>query len=138
MDLKVDLLFSFHVTTFLLIRITDGTSIASEGVCKVVWTIEADLEADQLLYLTGDPIALGSWEPNMAIQMSHVDHSNLWKAEVKVMTEAAVCCMLHYYFVSFQSPLFTFLADSSWHKFQVQLFYQGRIIAFICHLENWT
>ncbi|XP_022968940.1 ribonuclease E/G-like protein, chloroplastic isoform X1 [Cucurbita maxima] len=63
-----------------------GSPIMStqKGVCKVVWTIEADLEADQLLYLTGDPIALGSWEPNMAIQMSHVDHSNLWKAEVKI------------------------------------------------------
>lgn len=55
-----------------------------KGVCKVVWTIEADLEADQLLYLTGDPIALGSWEPNMAIQMSPTHHANLWKAEAKI------------------------------------------------------
>ncbi|XP_022135694.1 ribonuclease E/G-like protein, chloroplastic isoform X2 [Momordica charantia] len=55
-----------------------------KGICKVVWTIEADLEADQLLYLTGEPIALGSWEPKMAIQMSPTDHANLWKAEVKI------------------------------------------------------
>lgn len=73
-----------------MIRIADETSITSEGLCKVVWTIEADLEADQLLYLTGDPIALGSWEPNMAIQMSPTDRANLWRAEVKVMTQATV------------------------------------------------
>lgn len=92
-------MLSFHVITFLLTRIADGTSIASEGICKVVWTIEADLEADQLLYLTGEPIALGSWEPKMAIQMSPTDHANLWKAEVKVMTQTATCCMLLMFFL---------------------------------------
>ena len=79
-------MLSYHVSTFLLIRNADRTWIVSEGVCKVVWTIEADLEVDQLLYLTGDPITLGSWEPNMAIQMSPTHHANLWKAEAKVMT----------------------------------------------------
>ncbi|KAA0059215.1 ribonuclease E/G-like protein [Cucumis melo var. makuwa] len=64
--------------------VEESSGEGKTGVCKVVWTVEADLEADQLLYLTGDPIALGSWEPNMAIQMSPTHHANLWKAEAKI------------------------------------------------------
>ena len=53
-------------------------------MCKVVWTIEADLAAGELLYITGDPIVLGCWDPETAILMSPTEQANLWKAEVKV------------------------------------------------------
>ena len=63
-----------------------------------VWTIEADLEAAQLLYLTGDPVALGFWEPNMAMQMSPMEHANLWMAEDD--TSRRVCCVGYEFFFS--------------------------------------
>ncbi|KAL5981925.1 hypothetical protein ACLOJK_015992 [Asimina triloba] len=54
-------------------------------VVKVLWSVEADLEDDQLLYLTGDIPALGCWEPEMAVLMSPSgEHANLWKTEIKV------------------------------------------------------
>ncbi|XP_015900787.3 ribonuclease E/G-like protein, chloroplastic isoform X3 [Ziziphus jujuba] len=55
-----------------------------KGMCKVVWTIEADLAVGELLYITGDPIVLGRWDPKMAILMSPAEHANSWKAEVKI------------------------------------------------------
>lgn len=60
------------------------------GLCEIVWTVEADLEAGQLLYITGDPSVLGCWEPDMAILMSPTEHENLWKAEVKVITQLMI------------------------------------------------
>ncbi|KAF8409769.1 hypothetical protein HHK36_005848 [Tetracentron sinense] len=56
-----------------------------QELCKVLWTVEADLADGQLLYITGDPIALGCWEPESAVLMSpSSEHANLWKTEVKV------------------------------------------------------
>ncbi|KAF5482648.1 hypothetical protein F2P56_003200 [Juglans regia] len=55
-----------------------------KGSCNVVWTIEADVTAGQLLYLTGDPVVLGCWKPEMAVLLSPTEHANLWKAEVKM------------------------------------------------------
>ena len=69
-----------------------------KGMCKVVLTIETDLEAGHLLYVTGDPSALGCWEPEMAVLMSPTKHANLWKAEVKVICPAVIssmCFCLH-------------------------------------------
>lgn len=57
-----------------------------KGSCNVVWTIEADVTAGQLLYLTGDPVVLGCWKPEMAVLLSPTEHANLWKAEVKVIS----------------------------------------------------
>ncbi|KAF5196923.1 Ribonuclease E/G-like protein [Thalictrum thalictroides] len=51
---------------------------------KVEWTIEADLADGQLLYITGDLIALGCWNPDTAILMLPTQHLNLWKTQVKV------------------------------------------------------
>ncbi|XP_042498170.1 ribonuclease E/G-like protein, chloroplastic isoform X1 [Macadamia integrifolia] len=59
-------------------------SISCRELCKVLWTIEANVEDGQLLYITGDPTALGYWEPEMAVLMTPAEHSNLWKTEVKV------------------------------------------------------
>ncbi|XP_065874139.1 ribonuclease E/G-like protein, chloroplastic isoform X2 [Euphorbia lathyris] len=56
----------------------------SGGLCEVVWTVEADLEAGQLLYITGDPISLGGWQPEIALQMYPTEHRNLWKTEAKI------------------------------------------------------
>lgn len=55
-----------------------------KGMCNIVWTMEADLEAGQFLYITGEHSALGSWEPEIAILMSHTEHTNLWKAELEI------------------------------------------------------
>ncbi|XP_010252827.1 PREDICTED: ribonuclease E/G-like protein, chloroplastic isoform X2 [Nelumbo nucifera] len=62
-----------------------NSATTSQELCKVLWTIEADLEDGELLYITGDPIVLGCWEPEMAVLMSpSSEHANLWKTEVKV------------------------------------------------------
>ena len=77
---------------------------------KLVWTVETDLEAGQLLYLTGDPAALGCWEPEMAILMSPTEHANLWKAEVKVNCKAVECdltCMFVFKVSDFPLPFMT-------------------------------
>ena len=57
-----------------------------EGLCEVAWTVEADLEEGQLLYISGESVALGCWEPEMAILMSPTKHANIWRAEVKVVS----------------------------------------------------
>ncbi|CAI8585716.1 unnamed protein product [Vicia faba] len=51
---------------------------------KIVWTVEADLEDDHLLYITGDPDVLGCWKPNMAVLMSPTEYANIWKAESQI------------------------------------------------------
>ncbi|KAI4308580.1 hypothetical protein L6164_031638 [Bauhinia variegata] len=55
-----------------------------DELCKIIWTVEADLEDGQLLYITGDPAVLGCWKPNMAILLSPTEHTNLWKAEIEI------------------------------------------------------
>lgn len=56
-----------------------------DELCKIIWTVEADLEDGQLLYLTGDPAVLGCWKLNMAVLMSPTEHANIWKAEFQVI-----------------------------------------------------
>lgn len=55
-----------------------------KGMYKIVWIIAADLAAGEFLYITGDPTILGCWEPDIAILMSPTEHTNLWKAEVRI------------------------------------------------------
>lgn len=39
----------------------------------------------QQVYVTGDPIALGSWEPEVAVLLSPTtEEATMWKAEIKV------------------------------------------------------
>ncbi|KAK1267928.1 hypothetical protein QJS04_geneDACA006732 [Acorus gramineus] len=53
--------------------------------CKLQWSIEADVDDGKILYLSGEPLALGCWEPESAIRMSpSTEHANLWKTEVQV------------------------------------------------------
>ncbi|CAK7349156.1 unnamed protein product [Dovyalis caffra] len=54
------------------------------GLCELVWTVEADLAAGQLLYITGDPVVLGSWDPEMAILMHPTSRPNLWEAQIMI------------------------------------------------------
>ncbi|KAK7385490.1 hypothetical protein VNO78_31212 [Psophocarpus tetragonolobus] len=62
-----------------------GKSATSvDELCKIVWTVEADLEDGHLLYITGDPAVLGCWKPNMAVLMSPTEHVNIWKAEFQI------------------------------------------------------
>lgn len=56
----------------------------SGGFCDVVWTVEADLGAGQILYITGDPISLGGWQQEIALRMYPTEQANLWKTEAKV------------------------------------------------------
>lgn len=56
-----------------------------KGLCEVVWIVEADLAPNEHLYVTGDPSALGSWEPDCAILMSPTENDNEWRAKVKVI-----------------------------------------------------
>jgi len=63
-----------------------GKSATSvDELCKIIWTVEADLEDGHLLYLTGDPAVLGCWKPNMAVLLSPTEHANIWKAEFPVI-----------------------------------------------------
>ncbi|XP_014504429.1 ribonuclease E/G-like protein, chloroplastic [Vigna radiata var. radiata] len=55
-----------------------------DELCKVIWTVEADLEDGHLLYLTGDLAVLGCWKPNMAVLLSPTEHANIWKAEFPI------------------------------------------------------
>jgi len=56
-----------------------------DELCKIIWTVEADLEDGHLLYLTGDLAVLGCWKPNMAVLLSPTEHANIWKAEFPVI-----------------------------------------------------
>ncbi|KAJ0230036.1 Ribonuclease E/G-like protein [Hirschfeldia incana] len=55
-----------------------------KGSCEVVWIVEADLAPNEHLYVTGDPSALGSWEPDCAISMYPTGNDNEWEAKVKI------------------------------------------------------
>ncbi|MQL94087.1 hypothetical protein Taro_026744 [Colocasia esculenta] len=62
----------------------DSVRSTSRDLCKVLWTIEADVADDQLLYITGDPAALGCWEPEKAIPMSPCkEQAKLWITETE-------------------------------------------------------
>ncbi|KAJ6723872.1 hypothetical protein OIU74_008266 [Salix koriyanagi] len=61
-----------------------NNTVCQEGLCELVWTVEADLAPGQLLYVTGDPLVLGCWDPEMAILMHPISHPNLWEAQVTI------------------------------------------------------
>lgn len=71
-------------------RLTGDSIIACKGVRKVLWSIEADIADGYLLFITGDPISLGCWEPEMAVHLSRCkEHANIWMSEIKVYLGAA-------------------------------------------------
>ncbi|XP_022771641.1 ribonuclease E/G-like protein, chloroplastic isoform X3 [Durio zibethinus] len=86
-----------------------GVSTATfEGSCEVVWTVEADLTEGQLLYISGESVALGCWEPEMAILMSPTKSANIWRAEVKI---ACGVNFKYNYFIKGEMPP---LSDITW------------------------
>ncbi|KAJ4850978.1 hypothetical protein Tsubulata_032494, partial [Turnera subulata] len=56
----------------------------SEQLCKIVWIVEADLAAGELLYISGETLDLGCWNPKMAILMHPTESANFWKAECRI------------------------------------------------------
>ncbi|KAJ3698275.1 hypothetical protein LUZ61_001980 [Rhynchospora tenuis] len=66
-------------------QISDVSGVACKGLCTVLWSIETDIADGFVMYLIGDPVALGCWDPNLAIPLSRSFHtSNLWEIQIKV------------------------------------------------------
>ncbi|XWS75919.1 hypothetical protein CRYUN_Cryun01aG0132900 [Craigia yunnanensis] len=79
-----------------IMSVKKGLSTATfEGSCEVVWTVEADLTEGQLLCISGESVALGCWEPEMAILMSPIEHANIWRAEVKFTSTRQILEKVH-------------------------------------------
>ncbi|CAJ1970604.1 unnamed protein product [Sphenostylis stenocarpa] len=73
------------VRTLAALSAEKGKSATNvDELCKVIWTVEADLEDGQLLYVTGEPAVLGCWKPNMAVLLSPTENTNIWKAEFQI------------------------------------------------------
>ncbi|XVF31936.1 hypothetical protein REPUB_Repub17cG0037800 [Reevesia pubescens] len=107
--------FSLSAATFNsltrspVMSVKNGLSTATfEGLCEVVWIVEADLANGQLIYISGESVALGCWEPEMAILMSPTDHANIWRAEVKIATGVN---FKYNYFIKGEMQL---LSDITW------------------------
>lgn len=61
------------------------SALTCKGICKVIWSLEADIEDGYRIFITGDPVSLGCWEPEMAILLSpSTECANLWKTEITV------------------------------------------------------
>ncbi|PKA67037.1 Ribonuclease E/G-like protein, chloroplastic [Apostasia shenzhenica] len=65
------------------------SSTGCGGLCKICWSIEADIGDDQLIFLTGDLASLGSWNPDMAVLLSpSTTSATLWNADIEVPFKA--------------------------------------------------
>uniref|UniRef100_A0A0E0LTS1 CBM20 domain-containing protein n=1 Tax=Oryza punctata TaxID=4537 RepID=A0A0E0LTS1_ORYPU len=63
----------------------DDSTITCKGFCTISWNLKADVLDGYIIFVTGDPVTLGCWESDMAVQLSpSVESSNLWTAEIKV------------------------------------------------------
>lgn len=61
------------------------SSIQCNKLCKLCWSIEADIGDSQLIFLTGDLASLGCWNPDLALLLSpSTESTHLWYAEIKV------------------------------------------------------
>ncbi|XP_020402250.1 ribonuclease E/G-like protein, chloroplastic [Zea mays] len=64
---------------------SDDSAITCKGFCTILWNLKADLQDGCLIFITGDPLTLGCWESNMAVQLApSVESNNIWTAEIKV------------------------------------------------------
>ncbi|XP_042387975.1 ribonuclease E/G-like protein, chloroplastic isoform X1 [Zingiber officinale] len=112
-DLKVNFRASNLSASTLMSTIDDigYSAIACRGVRKVVWNIEADVTNGYLLFITGDPICLGSWELERAIHLSRCkEHANLFISEVKVP------CGIHFKYNYFMKDERNPLRDIIWRS----------------------
>ncbi|XP_020267134.1 ribonuclease E/G-like protein, chloroplastic isoform X1 [Asparagus officinalis] len=66
--------------------IKNGDSVNScKDLHTVVWSIEADVADGYVIFLTGDPVSLGCWEPAMGVLLSSSSEGvNVWMTEIKV------------------------------------------------------
>ncbi|XP_066312526.1 ribonuclease E/G-like protein, chloroplastic isoform X2 [Miscanthus floridulus] len=63
----------------------DDLAITCKGFCTISWNLKADVQDGCLIFITGDPVTLGCWESNMAVQLApSVESNNIWTAEIKV------------------------------------------------------
>lgn len=87
-DLRITLRLGIqaHLSRSLVMSTRNGErAMTCKGLCEVHWSIEADIADGHLIFITGDPVTLGCWEPEMAVVLSPcTEHANLWKAEIKV------------------------------------------------------
>ncbi|KAJ4755127.1 Ribonuclease E/G-like protein [Rhynchospora pubera] len=74
---------SFSSPSMSQVSVVSG--VTCKGLCTVLWSIETDIADGFVIYLTGDPVTLGCWDPNLAISLSRSFHaSNLWERQIKV------------------------------------------------------
>ncbi|VAI87371.1 unnamed protein product [Triticum turgidum subsp. durum] len=76
---------SSHSPTQLMSTGRDDSAITCKGFCTISWSIKADVMDGYIIFITGDPVTLGCWEPDMAVQLNpSVKSSNKWTAVIKV------------------------------------------------------
>ncbi|KAL6639950.1 hypothetical protein ACP70R_022260 [Stipagrostis hirtigluma subsp. patula] len=64
---------------------SDDSTITCKGFCTISWNLKADVQDGYMIFVTGDPVTLGCWESNMAVQLApSVETNNVWTAEIKV------------------------------------------------------
>lgn len=79
------ILFLFFPLSFVFF--SGDSALTCKGLCKVLWNLEADIADDYPIFITGDPVTLGCWEPEMAILLSPcTECANLWKTEITVFS----------------------------------------------------
>ncbi|CAO2201342.1 unnamed protein product [Urochloa humidicola] len=63
----------------------EDSTTTCKGFCTISWNLKADIQDGHLIFITGDPVTLGCWESNMAVQLApSVQSSDIWTAEIKV------------------------------------------------------
>ncbi|KAM3190737.1 hypothetical protein ACQJBY_068635 [Aegilops geniculata] len=76
---------SSHSPTQLMSTGRDDSAITCKGFCTISWSVKADVMDGHIIFITGDPVTLGCWEPDMAVQLNpSVKSSNKWTAVIKV------------------------------------------------------
>jgi len=69
-----------------LLFLSGDSAKKCKGFCKILWSIEAEIADGCIIFLTGDPVNLGCWEPEMAVVLfPSSERANLWMTEIKVV-----------------------------------------------------
>ncbi|KAM0905390.1 hypothetical protein ACQ4PT_017414 [Festuca glaucescens] len=74
-----------HSPTAFMSTGRDDSAITCKGFCTISWNLKADVLDGYIIFVTGDPVTLGCWEPDMAVQLDpSIKSKNEWRAEIKV------------------------------------------------------